>query len=190
MAKTFAITTTAPETSKADSNGYAEVVFTVTNSSARPARGLAKVKALDSTKQEWLKLKGESERDFGPGTTQQFVVGFEGPVIVPTAATQRKPAAVQPGGAASATAAASATVKYNFRMDIANAAQPEEDFTEGPVVTVEAAVGKKKSGFPFWIIPVAAVVVIGIAVAVWLLIPKNVGVPNVVGMSIDDAKAT
>ncbi len=188
---TFTITTTATEALKADSKGHAEVVFTVTNTSPKPARGLAKAKALDNTKQEWLTLRGESERDFAPAATQQFVVSFDGPLMTPGSPVG-KAAATQPSSAhESATGVAAAPTKYRFRLDIANAAKPDEDFTEGQVVTVEAAVGKKKTGFPIWIIPVAAVVLIGIGVGLWLLLrPKNVAVPNVVGMSLADARAT
>ena len=182
MAKTFSITTNAANTQKADPTGRAEVEFDVTNTSGRPARGLAKAKALDRTKQEWLNLHGEPERDFAAGASQKFIVTFAGPVISPTATSEPKPGAAQ--------ASVEPVPTYSFRLDVASAVNPDEDFTEGPTVTVEAAVGKPAKKFPIWIIPVAAVVLIGIGVGLWLALrDKKVVVPNVVGMQLDEAKA-
>src|SRR5215208_4838660 len=107
---TFSITPSRTDTIIADDKGYAEVIYTVTNTSARPVRGIAKVKPLDQTKQEWLKLKGEPERDFAAAAIHQFIVGFEGPVLPPTA--DAAPAA---GGAPGAGAAPAAVPsKYPF----------------------------------------------------------------------------
>ncbi len=72
MAKSFTITTTATDTLKADAKGHAEAVFTVTNATARPVRGMARAKPLGDTKREWLSIAGETERDFGGGATEQF----------------------------------------------------------------------------------------------------------------------
>jgi beta-lactam-binding protein with PASTA domain len=183
---TFSITPSTTDIIRADDKGYAEVIYTVTNTSARPVRGIAKVKPLDQTKQEWLKLKGEPERDFAIAGTQQYIVAFEGPVLPPTA-----DANAGAGGVASAGAAPAAMPsRYPFRLDVAVATNMDEDFTEGPVVTVLAAIGVKKKSFPFWIIPIAAVLLIGIAIGLFFLLrPSNVVVPNVVGKSLDDAKA-
>ena len=191
MARTFAITTTANENLKADAKGHAESVFTVTNTSPRPVRGLAKAKALDSTKQEWLKLAGESERDFAPGATQQFIISFDGPATTPATASAPKGAPAPAGsGAQPSAAAAPAPAKYSFRLDVASAVNPDEDFIEGPVVTVEMAPIVKKTGhFPFWIIPVALVVLIGICVGLWFLLHnRKVQVPDVVGKQFAEAK--
>lgn len=184
MAKTFSIGTKAPQVTKADSTGRAEIEFDVTNTSGRPARGLARAKALDTTKQEWLKLQGDDERDFDPGVPQKFIVAFEGPVISSTASTEPK------AGAAQATTAPEVGPTYSFRLDVATATNPDEDFTEGPVVKVEAAVGKPEKKFPYWIIPVAAVVLIGIGVGLYFALRStDVEVPNVVGMQLADATA-
>ena len=183
MARTFAITTNATDL-KADANGKAEAVFTVTNTSSRPIRGLAKAKAMDNTKQEWLDVKGESERDFAPGATQQFVVGFNGPKPISTNTTG-------PAQDSAATAPAPVPAKYKFRLDVSSAVDPDEDFTEGPVVTVEAAVKEKKEEkkFPLWIIPIAAVVLIGIGVGLYFALRNgDVEVPNVIGLPLADAR--
>jgi beta-lactam-binding protein with PASTA domain len=154
MAKSFTITTTATDTLKADATGHAEAVFTVTNATARPVRGMARAKALADSKKEWLSIAGETERDFGGGATEQFTVNFD--------------AAGAPAG------------KYPFRLDVASAINPDEDFTEGQTVTVEvagaAAPAAPKKGFPKWIfIPIAVVVLLIIGVVVWLLIPDKPG---------------
>src|SRR5512147_3104174 len=111
MSRPFAITAAA-ETLELDANGRGEVSFTVSNSSGRPLRGQAKGKALDSTKQEWLSVAGETERDFSANATQQISVQVTVPAGTP------------PG-------------KYTFRLDVASAANPDEDYTEGPVVSIE-----------------------------------------------------
>ena len=147
MAKSFAITTTATETLKADAKGHAQAVFTVTNTTARPMRGLTRAKALEATKREWLSITGDSERDFGAGATAQLTVNFD--------------AASVPAG------------KYPFRLDVDSALNPEEDFTEGPTVTVEVASAPappEKKKFPIWIIIVIAAVVLLIGGVILFLV--------------------
>jgi beta-lactam-binding protein with PASTA domain len=183
MAKTFTITTTATDALKTDAKGHAEAVFTVTNTSSRPVRGMARARALESTKQEWLRLSGETERDFAPGGTQQFVVTFDAPGAAPA------PAAAGPG-----TAPPSAE-QYSFRLDVSSATNPDEDFTEGPVVQVQlpkAAPPPTPSKFPKWLIPVIAVVALAvIGLIVWLVIPKGpkkYTLPDVATLSAADAQ--
>lgn len=176
MAKSFAITTTATETLRADAKGHAEAGFTVTNTTSRPIRGLAKARPLGDTKREWLSVQGEVERDFAAGATQQFTVSFDGPATEPATATSTGTPA-----AATGTAPAPAARKYPFRLDVATALNPDEDFTEGPTVTVEIAatpVTPKNGKFPLWIIFVilGVLLLVGIIVLVVVLTrdkPKN-----------------
>src|SRR5437870_5125893 len=181
MAKTFAITTTATDTLKTDARGHAEAVFTVTNTTSRPVRGMARATPQESTKQEWLQITGETDRDFAPGGTQQYVVTFDAPVATPPPAAAAKPAGAQPGAASTSAGAATAD-KYGFRLDVASATNPDEDFTEGPVVRVELpkpAPAKVAKPFPKWIfIPIAAVVLIGVGVGLFFALrKKDVAVP-------------
>ena len=113
MAMTFAITTAATEIVKADSGGHAQAVFTVTNTSGRPVRGIARPQAIGDTKQEWLSITGDTERDISGGATETVTVKFD--------------AVGAPAG------------KYPFRLDVSSAKNPDEDFTEGPTVNVEVA---------------------------------------------------
>jgi beta-lactam-binding protein with PASTA domain len=191
MAQTFTITTTATDVLKTDDKGHAEAVFTVTNTTARPVRGMASARALESTQQEWLQIRGETERDFSPGRTQQFVVTFDAPVATAPSGGQ-KSGGTQTPGSGTPTGAAAAD-KYSFRFYVASAMNPDEDFTESPVVKVELPAAKPVPPPPpprkWWlIILIAAVVVIGIGIGIFFLIPdKNVAVPNVIGMTLDEA---
>jgi len=190
MAKSFTITTTATDTLKADAQGHAEAVFTVTNATARPVRGMARVKSLGNTERAWLSIAGETERDFGGGATEQFTLNFD-------AAGTTQPAPATPSTSPTAASPALPAGKYSFRLDIASALNPDEDFAEGPTVTVEVAgaavpVAPKK-GFPKWIIPVIAVVVLLIGgVITWLLWPKpqpeTYQLPDVANASKNDAQ--
>jgi len=189
MAKTFTITTTAPDTIRTDARGHAEAVYTVTNTTARPVRGMAKAAALDSTKEGWLQITGEADRDFAAGSTQQFVVTFDAPVAAP-----------KPAGSGGATPAAdtATTDKYGFRLIVALATNPDEDFTEGQAVRVElpkAEPPKETKPFPKWIfIPIAIVLLLVIGLVVWLMVrggskPKVFVIPDVAGVAQADAQA-
>ena len=162
MAKSFVITTTATEPLRADASGQARAVFTVTNTTARVVRGLAKVKPLGDTKREWLSLEGEPERDFPARGTHQFTVNFNGP-------------ATAPGGSTPATAAqdgATPPAKYAFRFDIESAQDPDEDFAESPAVTVELMPAtRREKKFPWWILIVlGALLFIGLLVLILALV--------------------
>ncbi|HEV2914236.1 MAG TPA: hypothetical protein VGX92_13245, partial [Pyrinomonadaceae bacterium] len=168
MARSFVITTTATETLRADDQGHAEAVYTVTNTTSRPIRGMARVKALGDTKRDWLDIEGDAERDFAPGATQQFTVNFD--ARPERAAPSNADTAAGRGAASSSSSAGAAPQpgikpgKYAFRLDVASAMSSDEDFTEGPVVTVEVAsvAAPVKKSFPVWIIPVIAVVLIAL----------------------------
>ncbi len=181
MARSFAITikdgSTIPmqdgsiiakDPVRADAKGHAEVVFIVTNTTDRPARALAKAIPLGDTKQEWLSINGEDERDFAPRSDQEFTVSFDAP---------SEPAGATPAGSTPPTAGAPATPvarKYPFRFDVASPLNPQEDFTRGPVVTVEvmpAPVVKPKS--KLWILFVVLGVVLLIGIVVLILVLRN-----------------
>jgi hypothetical protein len=126
--------------------GRGEIVYTVFNTLGTPLRGRAKVVPLGSTKQEWLALRGESERDFSASGTQQFTVDF-----------------AAPEGAAAG--------KYPFRLDVLSVVNPDEDFTEGPAVTAEITAAPPpppKRSFPAWIIPLVLGVLLVGGLLTWL----------------------
>ena len=174
MKSIFAITTTA-EKMTAD-NGKATIVFTVTNTSSESIRGVAKIKSLDNTQRDWLKLEDISERDFSANGTQQFTVNFNKPISEETQEAQSFP----------------------FRLDVISSANPDEDFTEGPTVNIETPEKKddKKKPFPIWIpivVGVLLLAIIGSVVGYLLLRDKEdevtkITVPNVVNETYENAE--
>ncbi len=164
MANIFAITT-ANDTIKLDADRHGEASFTVTDTLTRPIRGLARLKPLGDTKQQWLTLKGESERDFVAGGTQQFTVMLDVPANTPSG-------------------------KYGFRLDIASSINPDEHFTEGPAVMAELLPPKARPPSKAWIIPVALIVLALIAGGIVLLVTrkKTVVVPPLEGQKIEQAR--
>jgi hypothetical protein len=161
MANIFTITTVR-QTLKADAEGQATTVFTVTNSTSRPLRGIVKIRPLGNTQAQWLAIEGETERDFSAGGTHQFTVTFKKPKVPAAPDTAPQPAE-----------------SFPFRVDAVSAINPDEDFTEGPVVTVETAAGQPlpvKKPFPWWILIVAGILlVVGIVVTLLLLRGDDAG---------------
>jgi hypothetical protein len=147
MANIFTITTVA-QTLKADVNGSATAAFTVTNSTSRPLRGIARIKPLGNTESSWIKIDGETERDFPPGGTHQYTVNFNKPKPA-TPPTTPQPAE-----------------SFPFRFDEVSATNPQEDFSEGPVVTVEIPVPPVPPPPPKWWI----LILVGILLVVSLIV--------------------
>ncbi len=152
MANIFAITTAADKL-KAE-NGSATTVFTVTNTTSRPLRGVMKIKPLSNTEASWVKIEGETERDFPAGGTHQFTVSFNKPTPSNPQTTLQS------------------AESFPFRLDAVSATNPDEDFTEGPIVTVEIPEQKaeQKKPFPWWILIVLGVLLIVGVIVGYLLV--------------------
>ncbi len=159
----FAITA-APETVTLDDHGHAQVSFTVSNTGPKSLAGRAKLIALGSTKEAWLTLDGEHERTFAKGESHQFTVKIATPPGTPSG-------------------------KHAFRLNVISVENPDDDFTEGPSVSFEvkelAPAAPPPRKFPWWVVAVAGVLVLGAGIITWLLIPPKVTVPKV----DDDTKA-
>ncbi len=159
MGNIFAVTT-AIEDIKADAAGKASAIFTVTNTTNKPLRGIAQAKALGNTRQEWLDVEGEAERDFSAGGTQQFTVNFS-----------------KPAASASPGIAPPAAETFLFRLDVASSANPDEYFTEGPSVKVAAAsipVQAAKKAFPWWMVIVALIgLVLLVMAGIWWFVLRG-----------------
>jgi hypothetical protein len=171
MPQTFTITSIPTDTLKADAKGHAEAVYTVTNTTTRTVRGIARVKPLESTKQDWVKINGESDRDFGPNGTEQYVVTFDAPVAPPPSGGP-KPAGSQPPATSATTSPAD---KYGFQFGVSLQTNPDEDHTEARPVTVELASGPVPTPpkkFPIWIIFVIIAVVLVVAGIVLFIVLK------------------
>jgi hypothetical protein len=141
--------TSAGQKVRLDSNGAGQASFTVTNTSAQPLKGRMLTRPSDPAKPEWFSIVGESVRDFAPNAAQQVVLQLNVPPTTP------------PG-------------PYSFRLDAVSQAEPDEDFTEGPSISfeVEPPPTPSKKGFPWWIVAVAAgiVLLIVIGIVVFLLV--------------------
>src|SRR5262249_8192576 len=162
MSRIFAITA-ASDRVPTGADGRGEITFTVTNSSARALRGQLRVRPLGLTKGEWLNVAGEAERNFSPNVTQQVVVKVS----------------VPPGTPAG---------KYQFRLDTVSLVNPDDDFTEPPNIDLELkATAPPKKAFPWWIIAAGAGAVILIVLITWLLWPKGVEAPDVIGLDVGEA---
>jgi hypothetical protein len=148
--------------------GRGETSFTVTNNSTRPVRGRARLVPLGATQTEWLKVGGEPERAFPAGGTHNFIVFMD------------VPAGTKPG-------------RYTFRLDVLSTADPQEDFTEGPVVAADVPETKENgSTFPWWIL-VAAVAIVAVGVTAYFLFrgdsePVEAVLPPVLGLSEAEAQ--
>ncbi len=173
MANVFAITTVSDKLK--DENGSESTVFTVTNTTPRPIRAVAKVKPIGSTQISWLKIEGEKERDITAGATDQFTVNFNKPKP-PEPPKESKPAET-----------------FQFRLDVISAANPDEDFSESQIISVdipeeEVVVIKPFRGW--WLVMAgAAVLLIVSGVVVWLVVRNpGVEVPNFIGKTFAEAE--
>jgi serine/threonine-protein kinase len=161
----FAITA-ARETVTLDNDGRAEVSFTASNTGPKSIAGRTKLVPLGSAKAAWLSLDGEQERNFAKGEAHQLTVHIAAPPGTPVG-------------------------KYSFRLNIISVENPDDEFTEGPSVsfevkelTVAQAPARK---FPWWIVAIAGVLVLGGGLITWLLIPQKVTMPDVVGRPYPEA---
>jgi PASTA domain len=165
--RVFAITTETDAIPLA--NGRGEASYTVSNSSGRSLRGRARVVPLGSTKEAWLSIGGEAERDFSVDGVHQFTVHLAVPREAPAG-------------------------KYPFRLDVASVQNPDEEFTEGQTVTATVPpVQQERKPILWWLIAAAAlalVVVVG-GVTAWMFWPppaqQKVKVPNVVRTPFEQA---
>jgi beta-lactam-binding protein with PASTA domain len=155
MSRVFAITTTTDRISL-NADGKGEVTFTITNSSARMIRGQLKIRPLEETKSDWLKIVGDVERDLSPAATQQVVVKVHVPGAMPTG-------------------------KFSFRVDVISVENPDEDYTEGPVIALKVGLPERPAKpFPWWILIVVCVSLVLVSVLIYLLIPKKRDIPDVI----------
>ncbi|HLM01607.1 MAG TPA: PASTA domain-containing protein [Pyrinomonadaceae bacterium] len=176
----FAITPTSDRLEA--KTGSAKAVFTVTNTNSRPLRCIVKVRPLGSTQAEWLKIEGETERDFPAAGTHQYTVNFDKPLPP-----------VQPNTTAPAES-------LPFRLDAISANNPDEDFAESPVVTVEIPERKGPVKIEpwwkkyWWVIAIIALVLLLVGGLVWWLLSRSgdgdkVEVPDVTNRTFAEAHA-
>lgn len=174
MARLFDVSTTADLTN-IDAGKSARLVFTVTNTTQKPQRGSLRAKALDSGQGAWLDVVGDDEREFAPGFTHQVEL------------TVTLPPGTSPG-------------KFRVRLDALSVANPDDDYTEGPVVGVNVGAGEappKPSMWWVWLIVGILVLALG-GLVYWLANRKKADAPppppaklsvpqGLVGQPLDEA---
>lgn len=135
MARVFAITTTTTSL-RTDARGRADSAFTVTNVSGGALRGRIEIRAATTSQQSWFTLAGDVEREFAANATHPVTVQISVPAGAPVA-------------------------PCSFRIDVVSSANPDEDYAEGPTITVDVTPpASAKKPFPWWMVAAAAAVVV------------------------------
>ena len=110
MAQLFDITT-ANNRVTLDAQRQGQVDFTVTNRNNRPLGGRAQLGMEGEKPTEWLTFAGEAERSFQSAGTEQYRVQIQAPSHAPAG-------------------------EYMVWLDMVRVDNPDEDFVEGPTVTI------------------------------------------------------
>jgi hypothetical protein len=136
--------TTPTTTITVGTNRHADFAVTVTNVTGRPVRARLRLVPNAPAVVEWFSIAGDAERDYGLGATQSYTVLVDVPGSVPAGT-------------------------YSVRCD-AVTTDPEEHVTQGPTVALTLNAAPVKKPFPWWIIVVAAAVLLvgtvaGVAIA-------------------------
>ncbi len=139
-----------------------EAAFTVFNRSGRPVRGRAQLAPQDPNIAPWLTLVGDVERSFAIAGTEQYTVQLH----VPDKA---------------------AAGNYAFRLDMVGVENPDEDYCAGPSVTFEVPAPAPVKPFPWKWVVVAVVALLVVGVVGYFLWPRNVQVPTLQGLAVNDA---
>jgi hypothetical protein len=132
MPRSFAITTSEPSLQLSPA-GRGELTFTVSNTLGQPVRVRTVIEPEGQAPRDWFTLMGDAERDLAPDGTQSYSVKL----------------AVPPG---------TPEGQHAFHLLVANVANPDEQFAIGPSVAfqVQRPVPVAKKPFPWWIVAVAA----------------------------------
>lgn len=152
MARDFAITTVKSQI-ELKKGKKSSVSYTVTNSTGNQLTARARISPLEGADESWFTIEGESERDFAENDTQQYSVSVN------------IPAEIKNGS-------------YKFKLDVFSVENPDEIFSEGPVIEIlisEAPVDDNNNDkpFPWWIIAViAAVILIGGGI-IWYVVSNK-----------------
>jgi hypothetical protein len=117
--------------------------FTVTNTAHRDLTARAHVVPEGTAKADWFTIVGP-QRDSPPDTTHQFGVQVAVPIEAP------------PGA-------------YRFRLDVVAVEDPDEYEGEGVWATIDVPPAPEPRRVPIWAIVLAAVLLVAIAVAIYVL---------------------
>jgi hypothetical protein len=148
MSGIFAITA-ASNSAKLDSNRQAEVIFTVSNVENRPILGRVHLLPEGNTEKGWLSVAGDTEQYFAIAGTQQFTVRIKAPPGTPAGS-------------------------YIFRLNMVGVQNPDEDYAEGPAVSIAVPEPvKQQRPFPWWILLIVAALIIIGGLAIFFLNRDN-----------------
>ncbi len=145
MSRAFAITA-SPDAVELAAGASATVTFTVTNNLYAAVRVRVRVDPEAPAEGRWFTVPTDAERNVLPQATEQYAVKVS------------LPAGTAPGS-------------YRFKLVALSAENPDEDYTEGPSVTVKVpATEQPKKKFPWWILIVLLVVLVGGGVTLAILL--------------------
>jgi hypothetical protein len=149
MANAFAITVDADAVQLDEGRRPAKISFTITNMSGQALAARARVLVEEPAGADWFRIEGAEgefvDRDFAEQETHQYTIA----VTVPPAA---------------------ASGTYSFGLHVESVDFPDEYWGESPDIRVEVPAPKpvEKKKFPWWIVAVAAgVVVIVAGLLIW-----------------------
>jgi len=166
-----ATTALKPQNVKGQTVRAGSATFSVTNKSGQPLAGRVSILPQGDAKAAWFEIGGEKERSFAASETQKISVDIKAPANAPVG-------------------------DYKFRLRVVNVNDPDNDYTDSPVVTFNVPAVDGPPPFPWWILAVVGavllvVVVGGVIAYVVFSGPGQVQVPDVVtaGMTYDKAAA-
>jgi hypothetical protein len=151
MPRAFDVTATTSSVSL-DAAGQGEVSFTVSNKLGVGVSVRATVVPDGNTRTEWMKFPDGMERTLSP----------DGTAVIPVRISA--PAGTPPGS-------------YGFALDVASISNPDEHYDRGPAVafTVREAAVPVKKPFPWWLVALAAGVLLIVGVVVAILSSRGGG---------------
>jgi len=132
MPRSFAITTSEPSLQLSPA-GRGELTFTVSNTLGQPVRVRTVIEPEGKASGDWFTLVGDAERELAPDGTQSYAVKISVPPGTPEG-------------------------PHAFHLLVANVANPDEQFAIGPSVAIQVqrAAPVTRKPFPWWIVAVAA----------------------------------
>jgi len=125
-----------------------QAAFALTNISGQPRRARLLLVPKDPQAGPWLSLEGQPTRELAIAETQEARVDIAVPADAPAGT-------------------------YSFRLDAAREDLPDEDYAEGPAVTLRVPEAEPKPGFPRWVVPVVLGVLAIVGGVTFYLVSRN-----------------
>ena len=144
------------------------VAVTVTNKLSRAVTARAEAVVEPASAAAWFTPPADTQRSFN---SPQATETFQWQVAIP------------------ANAPAS---NVTFRVDVVDIEAKEDNYGKSNAVAitvpkVDEVIKKEEKKIPVWIWPVVAVVIIGVGILIWKLMPKGDKMPNLVGQTFNES---